>query len=185
MCSPSTRGGRCSTPPPRAIRRCARPSRRGPGRAGCRPDADDLLVTTGSQQALTLLATALLEPGDVVLVEDPLYLAALQCFGFAGARVVPVPRRRRGVDPVALDGDRGARAAQAALPVPTFQNPTGRTLPLARRQAVAEVAARRGLWIVEDDPYGELRFEGEHDAVGRLAPRGPRTVRRCWAASPR
>src|SRR5207302_1982675 len=63
---------------------------------------DDLLVTTGSQQALTLLATALLEPGDAILVEDPTYLAALQCFGFAGARVVPVPCDEDGADPEAL-----------------------------------------------------------------------------------
>ncbi|MBQ0866510.1 PLP-dependent aminotransferase family protein [Streptomyces sp. A73] len=123
---------------------------------------EELLVTTGSQQALTLLATALLEPGDTVLVEDPTYLAALQCFGFAGARVVPVRSDDEGVDPVAL-----ARAVERERPkllylIPTFQNPTGRTLPLARRQAVAEVAARYGTWIVEDDPYGELRFEGEH-----------------------
>ncbi|NSC22121.1 PLP-dependent aminotransferase family protein [Streptomyces albus subsp. chlorinus] len=127
----------------------------------------DLLVTTGSQQALTLLATALLEPGDTVLVENPTYLAALQCFGFAGARVVPVSSDDEGIDPGAL-----AEAVERERPkllylVPTFQNPTGRTLPLARRQAVAEVAARHGLWLVEDDPYGELRFEGE--PVPRLA----------------
>ena len=63
---------------------------------------DDLLVTTGSQQALTLVATALLDPGAVVLVEDPTYLAALQCFQLAGARVVPVPTDEHGVDPAAL-----------------------------------------------------------------------------------
>jgi DNA-binding transcriptional MocR family regulator len=66
-------------------------------------DADDLLVTTGSQQALTLLATALLEPGDVVLVEVPGYLAALQCLAFAGARVVPVPTDDDGLIPDALE----------------------------------------------------------------------------------
>ncbi|MFI8368054.1 PLP-dependent aminotransferase family protein [Streptomyces sp. NPDC085466] len=123
--------------------------------------ADDLLVTTGSQQALTLLATALLEPGGVVLVEDPCYLAALQAFGFAGARVVPVPTDDDGILPEALD-EIAAREKPALLYlVPTFQNPTGRTLSAERRAAVAETAARHCFWIAEDDPYGELRFEGE------------------------
>lgn len=122
---------------------------------------DDLLVTTGSQQALSLLATALLEPGDVVLVESPCYLAALQVFAFAGARVVAVPGDGDGVDPEALDELVARERPKLLYTVPTFQNPTGRTLPADRRAAVAAVAARRGLWIVEDDPYGELRFEGE------------------------
>lgn len=122
---------------------------------------DDLLVTTGSQQAFSLLAAALLEPGDTVLVENPGYLAALQSFALAGARVVAVPGDAHGMDPQAL-GDLVARERPKLLyTVPTFQNPTGRTLPAARRAAVAEIAARCGLWIVEDDPYGELRYEGE------------------------
>ncbi|WP_328688286.1 PLP-dependent aminotransferase family protein [Streptomyces caniferus] len=128
---------------------------------GLPTDADDLLVTTGSQQGLTLLATALLEPGDVVLVEDPCYLAALQTFSFTGARVVPVPTDDEGLDPAALDEITARERPKLLYLVPTFQNPTGRTLSAERRAAVAEVAARRGLWIAEDDPYGELRFEGE------------------------
>ncbi|MDT0475470.1 PLP-dependent aminotransferase family protein [Streptomyces sp. DSM 41014] len=123
--------------------------------------ADDILVTTGSQQALSLLATALLEPGDTVLVEEPCYLAALQAFGFAGARIVAVPGDADGVDPRALEELVVRERPKLFYTVPTFQNPTGRTLPAARRAAVADVAARRGVWIVEDDPYGELRFEGE------------------------
>jgi len=123
--------------------------------------ADDVLVTTGSQQALSLLSTALLEPGDTVLVESPCYLAALQAFGFAGARIVPVPGDEDGVDVDALEDLVLRERPKLLYTVPTFQNPTGRTMPAARRTAVAEVALRRGLWIVEDDPYGELRFEGE------------------------
>lgn len=122
---------------------------------------DDILVTTGSQQALSLLATALLEPGDTVLVENPCYLAALQAFGFAGARILPVPSDAHGVDPEALAELVARERPKLLYTVPTFQNPTGRTMPAARRAAVAAVAARHGLWIVEDDPYGELRFEGE------------------------
>jgi 2-aminoadipate transaminase len=127
---------------------------------GLATDADDLLVTTGSQQALSLLATALLDPGDTVLVEDPCYLAALQAFGLAGARVVPVPGDADGVDARALEELVARERPKLFYTVPTFQNPTGRTLPAERRAAVAEVAARRGVWIVEDDPYGELRYEG-------------------------
>ncbi|KMS68035.1 transcriptional regulator [Streptomyces viridochromogenes] len=123
--------------------------------------ADDLLISTGSQQGLSLLATALLEPGDTVLVEDPCYLAALQAFGLAGARVVAVPGDADGVDPRALEELVARERPKLFYTVPTFQNPTGRTLPAERRAAVAEVAARSGVWIVEDDPYGELRYEGE------------------------
>jgi 2-aminoadipate transaminase len=124
---------------------------------------DDLLVTGGSQQGLTLLATALLEPGDTVLVENPTYLAALQCFGFAGARVVPVPTDGEGVVPEALEELVVRERPKLLYLVPNFQNPTGRTLSTARRRAVAAVAGRHGLWIAEDDPYGELRFEGGRD----------------------
>ncbi|MBZ6141249.1 aminotransferase-like domain-containing protein [Streptomyces olivaceus] len=134
----------------------ARTSARGLG-----TDADDILVTTGSQQALSLLATALLEPGDTVLVESPCYLAALQAFGLAGARVVAVPGDEDGIDPGALEELVVRERPKLLYTVPTFSNPTGRTMPAARRAAVAEVAGRCGLWIVEDDPYGELRFEGE------------------------
>ncbi|MFD8206228.1 PLP-dependent aminotransferase family protein [Streptomyces sp. NPDC059695] len=128
-------------------------------------DADDLIVTTGSQQALTLLTTALVEPGSVVLVEDPCYLAALQTFGFAGARVVPVPTDDQGILPEALEEIAAREKATLLYIVPTFQNPTGRTLPADRRHAVAEAAARHGFWIVEDDPYGELRYDGERVAA--------------------
>ncbi|MEV5314764.1 PLP-dependent aminotransferase family protein [Streptomyces sp. NPDC052610] len=130
-------------------------------RRGLATGPDDVLVTTGSQQALSLLATALIEPGDTVLVENPCYLAALQVFGFAGARIVPVPGDADGMDPRALEELVVRERPKLLYTVPTFQNPTGRTLPADRRAAIAAVAARRGLWIVEDDPYGELRFEGE------------------------
>ncbi|MEV6758880.1 PLP-dependent aminotransferase family protein [Streptomyces sp. NPDC051214] len=128
---------------------------------GLATDADDIVVTTGSQQALSLLATALIEPGETILVESPCYLAALQAFGFAGAHVVPVPCDEAGIDPDALDALVALHRPKLLYTVPTFQNPTGRTMPAERRAAIAAVAARRGLWIVEDDPYGELRFEGE------------------------
>lgn len=127
---------------------------------GLPTDADDVLITSGSQQALTLITATLIEPGDVVLVENPTYLAALQCFGLAGARVVAVPCDEQGILPDALAELVARERPKLLYTVPTFQNPTGRTLPAARRAAVAEIAARLGLWLVEDDPYGDLRYEG-------------------------
>ena len=134
---------------------------------GLATGADDVLVTSGSQQALTLVAAVTIEPGDRVLVEEPAYLAAIQAFKLAGAEVVPVPCDDDGLDPEAAATLAARYGARLLYTVPTFQNPTGRTLPLSRRQALVELAARSGLWIVEDDPYGELRYSGE--AVPSLA----------------
>ncbi len=140
-------------------------------------DAGDLLVTTGSQQALGLIGAVLLDPGDAVLVENPSYLAALQCFGFAGAKLVPVPCDEDGLETEALPALIAEHAPKFLYIVPTFQNPTGRTLPAARRARLAAIAAEHGLWIVEDDPYGELRYDGEPLApIGAQPGAGDRTV---------
>jgi 2-aminoadipate transaminase len=122
---------------------------------------DELLITSGSQQALTLIATVLLEPGDTVLVEEPSYLAAIQAFQLAGAAVVPVPCDDEGLDPEAAATLAERHGARLLYTIPTFQNPTGRTLPLERRRALVALARRGGLWLLEDDPYGELRYRGE------------------------
>jgi 2-aminoadipate transaminase len=123
--------------------------------------ADELLITSGSQQALTLIATVLLEPGDTVLVEEPSYLAALQAFRLARATVVPVPCDDDGLDPDAAAALAVRHGARLLYTIPTFQNPTGRTLPLERREALVALARRAGFWLLEDDPYGELRYRGE------------------------
>lgn len=123
--------------------------------------ADEVIVTSGSQQALTLVATLLLEPGSAVLVEEPGYLAALQAFRLAGARLIPVACDDDGLDPDALEAAVVRERPALLYTVPTFQNPTGRTLPADRRRAVARIAAEHGLWVLEDDPYGELRYSGE------------------------
>jgi 2-aminoadipate transaminase len=120
----------------------------------------EVIVTTGSQQALGIIASALLDPGDVVLVEDPTYLAALQSFGLADARPVAVPSDEDGPEPEALVELAREQRAKAVYLIPTFQNPTGRTIPAARRAALAEAAAAAGLWVIEDDPYSALRLEG-------------------------
>jgi 2-aminoadipate transaminase len=127
---------------------------------GLPTSAEDLLITTGSQQALTLIATALLDPGAVVAVEEPTYLAALQCFQLAGARIVTVPGDEDGIDPAALARVLAESSPTLLYLVPTFANPTGRTLTAARRPEVAALATAYGTWVVEDDPYGELRYRG-------------------------
>ncbi|MBT8225100.1 MAG: PLP-dependent aminotransferase family protein [Dactylosporangium sp.] len=138
----------------------ARIAARATGR-GLPTHADDLLITSGSQQGLTLLATVLLEPGETILVERPTYLAALQAFNLAGARIVSVPCDEHGLDPAALPDLIRRERPKLLYTIPTFQNPSGRTLSLHRRRAIAEIAARHGTWIIEDDPYSELRYRGE------------------------
>ncbi|GAA1428653.1 PLP-dependent aminotransferase family protein [Microlunatus lacustris] len=128
---------------------------------GLPTDGADVLITTGSQQGLSLLATALVDPGDVVLVESPSYLAALQCFALTGARLVAVPSGEEGIDPDALAALAARWSPKLLYTVPTFANPTGRTLDLDNRRAVVDVAERHGFRVLEDDPYAELRYSGE------------------------
>lgn len=98
--------------------------------------ADDLLITSGSQQALTLIATVLVEPGDAVLVEEPSYLAALQSFRLAGAEVVPVPCDDDGIDPEAAAALAARHGARLLYVIPTFQNPTDAPCrPIAARRS--------------------------------------------------
>ncbi|AMM25184.1 aminotransferase-like domain-containing protein [Variovorax sp. PAMC 28711] len=120
-------------------------------------DPDQVLITTGSQQGLDLVAKVLLDPGSTVLVETPTYLGALQAFGPMEPVPVSVATDDEGVrvdDLVAKSKD-----ARFVYLLPNFQNPTGRTMTEARRAAVSEAAAKAGLPIVEDNPYGELWFD--------------------------
>jgi 2-aminoadipate transaminase len=130
-------------------------------RRGLPTGPEELLITSGSQQALTLIAAVFLEPGDRVLVEDPSYLAALQAFQLAGAIPIPVPCDEDGIDPEAVERLVAEHRPKLLYVVPTFHNPTGRTLTEERRRALAEVMERTNLWAIEDDPYGELRYAGE------------------------
>ncbi|MDN5972971.1 PLP-dependent aminotransferase family protein [Bifidobacterium crudilactis] len=128
---------------------------------GVQTGPDDVLVTTGSQQALSIIAAALVSPGDVVLVEAPTYLAMLQAFELAGARLVSVPTDTQGVLPDALDRAIRVHHPKCVYLIPTFQNPTGRTVPESRREKLASVIARHDVVLVEDDPYSQLRFSGD------------------------
>ena len=125
-----------------------------------RLDPENVLVTTGSQQALDLLGKALIDPASRVLVETPTYLGALQAFSLFDPHFVSVPSDEEGLQPSALTPQllEGARFLYA---LPNFQNPTGRRLPLARRQELARIAKQAGLLVVEDDPYGALSYSGD------------------------
>ncbi|MFE8945325.1 PLP-dependent aminotransferase family protein [Streptomyces sp. NPDC007856] len=146
-------------------------------RQGLATEADALLITTGAQQALSLACAALLAQGDTVLVEEPTYLVALQCFTLAGARVVAVGCDGDGVEPSALEEAVRLHRPRLVYLAPTFHNPTGRTMPVGRRRAVASLAARYGFWIAEDDPYRELRYEGGAEPwIASLPEAADRTV---------
>jgi 2-aminoadipate transaminase len=126
---------------------------------GFRPDA--VLPVTGSTQAMDLLCKALIDPGDTILVENPSFLGNLQCMKLYQANLVPVASDDDGMDPADLEEKIKAYHPKMVYTIPTFQNPSGRTLSLARREKVAALAAEYGVIIAEDDPYRDLRYRGE------------------------
>ena len=122
---------------------------------------ENIVILSGSQQALDLAGRILLDEGDAVLVERPTFLGALQSFNCYGPRYVTVPVGEAGADPDAIEQAIRRDRPKFMYLLPTFQNPTGVTMSLERRQRVVEVAAQYGVPILEDDPYGQLRFAGE------------------------
>ena len=124
--------------------------------------ADDILITTGSQQGLDLIGKAFLDAGDTILTENPTYLAAIQSFQCFQARFQAVPTDDQGVVPEAVEELAVRERFRFLYLIPNFQNPTGRTLSLDRRQRLVDIANRHKLLIIEDDPYGRLRYRGEH-----------------------
>lgn len=128
---------------------------------GVSAGADDLVVTAGSQQGLDLVARALIDDGDTVVVERPSYLAALQALALAGARFATVGIDRDGACVDELAALDTAPAPKLAYVVANFANPSGATLSLERRRALVRWAAARRVFVLEDDPYGALRSRGE------------------------
>ncbi|MFN7930013.1 MAG: PLP-dependent aminotransferase family protein [Blastocatellia bacterium] len=129
---------------------------------GMRAEADNILVTSGSQQGLDLLAKVLINAGDKVLVERPTYLAALQAFSLYEANFITVASDDEGMD--VDDAERQLSAhpdIKLIYLVANFQNPSGTTLNLERRQRLMKLASQYGIRILEDDPYGELRYRGD------------------------
>lgn len=124
---------------------------------------ENVIVTTGSEQAIDLVGKAFVNPGDTVLVEEPTYLCALDVFRSYGANFVSVPMDDDGMKMDALEEALKAHPETALVyTVPNFQNPTGRTMPAERRKKFAELAAKYDVPVLEDNPYGDIRFAGEH-----------------------
>ena len=130
-------------------------------RHGARISPEQVLVTTGSQQGLDLIAKVLLDEGSPVWVETPTYLGALQAFTPMQPRIENVASDDQGVQPEALRAqlDAATEAPRFMYVLPNFQNPTGRTMPEARREALLAVCRDKGLPLVEDNPYGELWYD--------------------------
>ena len=119
-----------------------------------------VLPVTGSTQAMDLLCKALIDPGDTVLVENPSFLGNLQCLKLYQANLVALESDDQGLIPEDLERKIREYHPKLLYTIPTFQNPTGKTLPEERRKAVAELANQYGMVVAEDDPYRDLRYEG-------------------------
>lgn len=131
-------------------------------RYGIHANVDNVLITTGSQQALDLIGRVLIDPGDTILCEAPTYLGALQAWTAYGARYVTVPADDDGMQVELIEPILRKRKIKFIYALPNFQNPGGTTISLERRTQLVRLADRYSVPIIEDDPYGELRFEGEH-----------------------
>jgi 2-aminoadipate transaminase len=130
-------------------------------RYGIDAEPENVVITTGAQQALDLIGKLLINPGDRILVEEPTYLGALQAWNAYQAEYVSVPSDDDGLCTDLLES--ALRIGPKFLYIlPNFQNPSGTTLPLTRRLELIRLSNKYGIPIVEDDPYGALRFEGEH-----------------------
>lgn len=132
---------------------------------GISANADDIVVTTGSQMALDLVVRVFCNPGDVVLVESPSYVGALGVFRAYECEVVHVPMDEVGLDPVALEEivsrlEKAGKTIKLLYTIPSYQNPGGITQTPERRQQILEVARKHDLAVLEDDPYGLLGFDG-------------------------
>ncbi len=143
-------------------------------RRGVPTTPDEVMIVSGSQQAIYFAAQAFVDEGSTVLVEAPTYMGALQSFDLAHPRYQALPCDDEGLNPAAM-GDE-CRGARFAYVMPTFGNPSGLTMSLERRKALAEKARELDLWLIEDDPYGELWYREEPPVSLRaLAPE--RTLR--------
>ncbi len=123
--------------------------------------AQEILITSGSQQGIFLVAQAFLNPGDAVVVENPSYLAALQAFSSCEANFIPVDSDEEGMCVEALEQVLETNKPKLIYVVANFHNPKGTTLSLARREHLIRLATRYRIPLLEDDPYGELRYRGE------------------------
>lgn len=131
-------------------------------RYGIECTLDNVLITTGSQQALDLMGKIFLNPGDKVIVEEPTYLGAIQAWRAYQGEFLTVQTDDDGMLPESLEAALKTGEAKFIYALPNFQNPSGRTMTLERRKEIVRLADQYGVPILEDDPYGQLRYEGEH-----------------------
>jgi len=131
-------------------------------RYGIHCNINNVLITSGSQQALDLIGKVMIDPGDKVVAEAPTYLGALQAWNVYGAEYATVPMDDDGMRISGLERALKADGAKFIYALPNFQNPSGITLSYERRVAMVQLAEKYRMPIIEDDPYGQLRFEGEH-----------------------
>ncbi len=127
---------------------------------GIKAEADNIFLTNGSQQGLDLIAKLFLNPGDVVLLQNPSYLGAIQTFRSYQANFRSFLTNAGGINLSDLESSIKQYYPKLIYLAPTYQNPTGTTLTIEERQAVARLASQYGIPVIEDDPYGELRYEG-------------------------
>ncbi|MGX9136018.1 aminotransferase-like domain-containing protein [Rummeliibacillus sp. JY-2-4R] len=130
-------------------------------RFGMDVTADNILITTGSQQGLDLMGKVLINKGDKVAVESPCYLAAIQTFSLYEPNFLPVRLEEDGLNLEELEETLKNDDVKLLYTVPNFQNPTGLTYSKEKREAIYEIIKNTNTFLIEDDPYGELRFEGE------------------------
>ena len=128
---------------------------------GVQADLSEVVITSGAQQGIDLTAKALIDPGDKVMVENPTYLAAIQIFTLAGARFSLVNSDLNGLIPSSVRDRAREQKHKLAYLVPNFQNPTGMTLSAERRKELAGLLDECDIVLIEDDPYGDLRYSGE------------------------
>ena len=124
-------------------------------------DIENILVVSGGQDGIDLMCKSFLDPHDKVLVEDPTYLAVLQILNSYEAEAIGVKSEEDGLDLDDLEEKIRKHRPKMLYVVPNFSNPTGKTYSEKKRKAIAEITARHGVMVLEDDPYGKLRFEGE------------------------
>jgi 2-aminoadipate transaminase len=126
---------------------------------GMKVEPDQMILTTGSQQAIDLFVRVMSDPGDVVLVENPTYLASLQVFSMNSLNVVAADSDKDGMDLASAEELIKRHKPKFVYVVPTFSNPTGGVWSLERRKGLLELCRRYGVPILEDDPYGEIKFD--------------------------
>ncbi len=139
--------------------------------SGVEAEADEVIVTTGSQQTLDAIGKILISPGDKVAVESPTYLGAISAFNPYEPHYIGLESDDNGVIPKALDRALTENTVKFVYLIPNFQNPSGRTIPLDRRREIATIIRKHNAILFEDDPYRALRYEGDHlPTIWSLAP---------------